>query len=781
MSTERFRQAREIFDASESLQGQEREKYLVESCGGDAKLRARVETLLAARDQMGSFLAVPAMVWRESGIEGFTIDEVIAEGGMGIVLKATQESPHRTVAIKLIRGGQLKEQNRQRFELEAEVLGRLNHPGVARIFEMGTTAREKHTYPYFVMEFIDGLPLTEYADQQGLSTRARLELIVAICQAVHHVHLRGVIHRDLKPSNILVDRDGHAKVLDFGVARVADTEENLTVAHTGGAQILGTLPYMSPEQVSGQSEDLDLRSDIYSLGVLTFELLTGRLPLAFKDGLLVEAVRVITYEEPASLNFETGEFDSDLDTVVAKSLRKTPDRRYESAEAFGKDLERYLANQPVAARPTTTFYQVQKFVRRNRTATIWAMLSVLFLVGGLAFSLGSLSTARLERNRAVESAAEATELSDFLVGLLSSPDPRQDGSEVRVRDLLDRAAARSATALADRPAVASRVHQALGFSYRGLGFDEKARQELEAAVRTTSDLAGKEGRIRHLDALLDLSNLFIEIGADAAAESLLVLAEPLLKFAAPSADYVFRLQMHRGMIIGYAGEFEASEKILREALNEALVQIGEEARTARDLRSELASTLLRARKTEAARDQWMALVELETRLSGPDHPVTLKIVNNLGMAYRQLENYELAREMLGRSLDIKLRTMGPDHPSTATGYHNLALVLRELGELELAESHHLPAVAIADTLFRPEDPRVSHFRSAYAGTLFRLGRLTEARDLHLVSFQALIDRYGNEHPRIVAICEEMTAIQESLGDPVDAARWRARIPAPSPD
>jgi tetratricopeptide (TPR) repeat protein len=258
-------------------------------------------------------------------------------------------------------------------------------------------------------------------------------------------------------------------------------------------------------------------------------------------------------------------------------------------------------------------------------------------------------------------------------------------------------------------------------------------------------------------------------------DSLLVIAATLQDIPPAHDPLIYRFRMHRGIHESYVGDKQVAESMLRTAYEEARTRLGEEERVVRDLRSELGNLLLRALQTEAARIILEQNVEIETRLAGPDHPVTLKAVNNLGMVYRQLADYPRAREMLSRALDTKIRTLGPAHPSTATGHHNLALVLRELGELDEAESHHVPAVAVADTLFRPEDPRVPHFRSGYAGTLFRMGRHAEARRLHLDSQAALVEMYGLDHARIQAICQELADSCEALGYTDEAAKWRLMI------
>jgi WD40 repeat protein len=345
------------------------------ACGDDAQLRTEVESLLKAHRDAGGFLesgqmgALPLVAGAapplEAGVRvaGYVVQRVLGVGGMGVVYVAEQDRPHRTVALKLIRQGAASAGLLRRFEHEAEVLGRLHHPGIAQIFEAGATeVPGRGPTPFIAMELIQGKALTEHG--KGLQIREVVDIMARVCEAVHHAHQRGVIHRDLKPHNILVDAQGQPKVVDFGVARGVDAGVTMQTAGTGAGQIVGTLQYMSPEQVRADPDEVDTRSDVYALGVMLYELLTGRMPHDLTDRTLPEAARLICDTDPARIGTIDKTLRGDLDVMVAKALEKDKTRRYGSAAAVAEDLRRYLEGRPIRARDDSALYVMGKQLRR---------------------------------------------------------------------------------------------------------------------------------------------------------------------------------------------------------------------------------------------------------------------------------------------------------------------------------------------------------------------------------------------------------------------------------
>ncbi len=330
----------------------------------------------------------------------YTIESVLGAGGMGAVYKATQQSPHRTVALKLMKHGAVSPRALRRFELESEVLGKLTHPGIAQIHEAGM----HNGAPFFAMEYVPGQILTDYAQSHNLSTHQRLQLFAKVCNAVHHAHTKGVIHRDLKPHNILVTEQGEPpqpqpKILDFGVARATDADVQSATIRTDVGQLIGTIPYMSPEQVAADPSDIDTRSDVYALGVVLYELLAGRMPYDLERKMIHEAARVIREDEPTRLSSINTTLRGDVETIVAKALEKERDRRYQSALDLGSDIQRYLNDEPIAARPPSTWYQLRKFSKRNKALVTGTAAAFAFLLLGLVGTTYGLIEANTQRER----------------------------------------------------------------------------------------------------------------------------------------------------------------------------------------------------------------------------------------------------------------------------------------------------------------------------------------------------------------------------------------------
>jgi serine/threonine protein kinase/Flp pilus assembly protein TadD len=563
-----------IFNAARRITPSDaRRHYLQQACGDDAALRARVEALLRVHDEERSFLQAPAEVLRAAVAERprdaatgtvlgpYKLLEQIGEGGFGIVFRAEQEQPvRRLVALKVLKPGMDSRSVLARFEAERQALALMDHPNIAKVFDAGTM--EGHEWPavglgrpYFVMELVKGVPITRYCDDNRLTPRQRLELFVPVCQSVQHAHQKGIIHRDLKPSNVLVALyDGRPvpKVIDFGVAKATGSRLTERALSTECGAVVGTLEYMSPEQAELNSLDIDTRSDVYSLGVLLYELLTGTTPLerkSLQETAFLEVLRRIREEEPprpsarlstiaelpsvaANRGLEpkklSGLVRGELDWIVMKALEKDRNRRYESANGLARDLERYLADEPVEACPPSATYRLRKFARKNRKllATGAAFAAVL-LLGGAVIAHQWIRLARAEREEAERAAAHAREQIkrgwEINAALNRARElreqarsaPGQGGNWAEAQAMARRAEALLEDRAAE-PELASQVQDLV----RELAEEQADRglvARLEEIRLAQADVNAKEGRFYLEKALPEYRQAFTEYGLQAGA------------------------------------------------------------------------------------------------------------------------------------------------------------------------------------------------------------------------------------------------------------------------
>jgi serine/threonine protein kinase/Tfp pilus assembly protein PilF len=678
-------------------------------------------------------------------IGAYKILSKLGEGGMGVVFKAEQAHPRREVALKIIRGGRYVDDVAVKmFERETYALARLKHPGIASIYESGRTDDRQH---FFTMELVQGEPLTKYlaenpCDRSHEQLILRLQLFQKICAAVSYAHQRGVIHRDLKPSNIFVLSSGtvpEIKVLDFGLARITDAEVDAT---TIAPQIKGTPSYMSPEQTTGNPNDIDLRSDIYSLGVILYQLLAGKLPYEVEGKPLVEALRVVCEEPPmpVSKHVPRGTIPSEMETITMKALAKRPGDRYQSVAALSDDVDRYLTNQPILAHPPSFMYQFRKFVLRNRWPFGFAAaLTILLAVSVVAV----IVAVRREATRTAREAETSRQISTLLIDLFEQNEPNAArGNTVTAREILDKGASRIDNELKDQPVVQARMKLALGKVFRNLGLLERAEPLLKSAVEMFRARPGDSQRDLS-DSLDLLGAVYWEVArysdAKPVLEEALGLTEKLYgrddektTWAANQLGYVFALQ----------GKLREAEERFRRVLATFEKVSGPESKGAAEALNNLAWVAGSAGRYEDAIAYLKRAQTIKEKLYPPDHSEISEGLSNLGVSYYRLGRLDEARNSLERALNISEKVYGPENAETGRQLVNLANVSLDQGRLEEAEAGYDRALKIRTKALGPKHPDVAHTLARLAALRHKQGRDEEALQIYLQSLQTFGEGEG---------------------------------------
>jgi serine/threonine protein kinase len=767
-----------------------RDAYLVRECGGDAELRARVEALLRANDAdpcladprpdatsahngngpAQAMDTIDASAAVGSVIAGkYKLLEVIGEGGMGCVYMALQTTPvKRAVAVKVIKAGMDSKAVLARFEAERQALALMDHPNISRVLDAGMIGTEPRTLvsgsedqpltnvrgseiPYFVMELVKGIPITRYCDEHKLTPRQRLELFVPVCQAIQHAHQKGVIHRDIKPSNVLIalyDDKPVPKVIDFGVAKAAGQTLTDRTLMTGFGTVVGTPEYMSPEQANLNNLDVDTRSDVYSLGVLLYELLTGTTPVdrkALGQAALLEILRIVrdvdaprpsaklsTIATLPSIAAARGtEADKlpklmrgELDWVVMKALEKDRARRYDTANALARDIQRYLADELVEARPPSASYRLKKMFRRNKGPVLATAMVLLALVAGVVGTTWGLVEARSERDRAEQEQqsallerdekekarqaeadrAEGERLAkkqaqqrlkqienanDLLGSIFETLDPREIAKEARplqaiLVEKLDRAVQKLEAEAVGDPLVVAAMQTKLGTSLLALGEPKKAIVVLQKARATRQEKLGRDDP----GTLNTMHILATSLADDGKPELALPLHEETLKLrkARLGADDPATLASMSSLADCYlvAGKIALALAQCEQTLKLRKAKLGPEHRETLSSMARLAEAYHQAGKWDLSVPQLEKTLKLQKATLGATHPDTLASMSNLASFYTQAGKLDLALPLLEEALKLSKASNGPDHPDTLESMSGLAEGYLDSGKWDLA-------------------------------------------------------------------------------------------------
>jgi serine/threonine protein kinase len=787
-----------FFAAREVTNAEDRAAYLDRVCRDDEELRRRVERLLDAQSKVGSFLEAPppaptvsvngsALTEGSGAVIGpYKLLEPIGEGGMGVVYMAEQVQPiRRKVALKIIKPGMDTKQVIARFEAERKALALMDHPNIARVLDAGATESGR---PYFVMELVRGIPITEYCDREKLSIPDRLGLFVTVCQAVQHAHQKGIIHRDIKPSNVMVTlHDGVPvpKVIDFGIAKAMGQSLTEKTLFTGYAHLIGTPLYMSPEQAEFSGLDVDTRTDIYSLGVLLYELLTGTTPFdqeTLRKAALDEVRRIIREQEPPrpSTRLSTlGEASTtvsanrqadprhlnrtlrgELDWIVMKALEKDR-RRYETANDFAADVMRYLTDQPVEACPPSAWYRFRKYARRNRAGLTTMALVVAALVAGTAVSAWQAVRAsaaerrtRNERDLAVVAEAKARAMADFLTAdLLRQAEPAKNAPEdhVTLLEILDRASEKVGRRFAGQPDVEFELRFALATSYHGLAAWDKSERELRAlrelARRPGADPADGpkvEAELAHLQMHRGEVDGSMLSQARSAAES-------LARLKGPDDPYTLSSRSHLAQAHLAAGRVSEAVTLLEANLAVEEKRLGLDHPGTVSTRANLADAYRRAgRLTEAVRMQ-EANLRLAESVLGTDHAETLGVRHTLAAAYIAAGRYAEAITLLQANLKLSESRLGQSHPLTIADREELAVARNAAGRSRDAVALHEVAMKQVESRHGSDHPQTLKVRNNLATAYMDTGRVFDAIPLLEATLKQEESIFGPDHPETL-IC-----------------------------
>jgi tetratricopeptide (TPR) repeat protein len=641
---------------------------------------------------------------------------------MGVVYMAEQEHPvRRRVALKIIKPGMDSEQVIVRFEAERQALALMDHPNIARVLDAGTTASGR---PYFVMELVHGVPITQYCDDAQLTPRERLELFVPVCRAIEHAHQKGIIHRDIKPSNVLVtlyDGKPAPKVIDFGVAKATDQQLTERTMFTQYGSIVGTLEYMSPEQAEMSALMVDTRSDIYSLGVLLYELLTGSTPLdrpRLRETGYAEILSRIKDEEPSKPSTRLSELKGtlasisahrktepaklkklvrgDLDWIVMKALEKDRTRRYETASGFARDIEHYLEGDPVEACPPSAGYRLRRYARKHRAAlaAVAAFATLLVLGAVLSAWQAIVATraevrAKAESEKARRAAAEAQAVLGFFqdrVLAAARPEGQEGGlgKDVTIRAAVDAAEPKIAVAFREQPTVEASVRGVLGTTYHFLGEPALAIRQLTRALELRSAELGAD----HPDTLLTQNNLALAYRDDGQWDRAIPLFERTLRVetARLGADHPSTLLTQNDLALTYrdSGQVDRAIALFEPTLAARAARLGADHPDTLLTQQNLAMAYREAGRWDRAIPLFERTLAAQTARLGPDHPFTLLTQNNLAPAYLAVGQVDRAIALLEQTLASRAAKLGADHPSTLSSQNNLALAYQAAGRLDQA-------------------------------------------------------------------------------------------------
>jgi eukaryotic-like serine/threonine-protein kinase len=731
----------------------------------------------------------------------FRILQVLGEGGMGIVYEAEETGPvRRRVALKVIRAGLASKDVVARFDAERQALAVMNHPGIAKVLQAGETESGQ---PYFAMELVNGVPITQYCDTRMIPITQRIELFIAVCLAVQHAHMKGVIHRDIKPSNVLVtehDSGAQPKIIDFGVAKALGHQLTEKTLVTQWGQAIGTAAYMPPEQADSSGIDVDTRADIYSLGVMLYEVLAGRLPVDSRSiAMHVFLSRLVSGEAKVpppserlqSLGAERGtialmrgtdpqhlwrDLRGDLDWIVMKAMDPDRTRRYDTANGLANDLRHYLAHEPIAARPPSVQYRVGKFVRRHRTGVLAAsVMTAALLASSVLAMTGMLRATRAER-QAQQEASAANAVTNFLVDLFRVSDPvKGRGSTVTAREILDQGTRRINNELTGQPLLRGRILQTMGTVHQALGLYDPANRLLEDALTVRERELGPN-HPSVAETLNALGDVAVDKGEFNAAERYYRRALTIREGALGREHIDVG-----GTLSGLAAlRFRQGRNTEAESLYTRVLDIDKHSSKPNERRHAaalmgLAIVYWAQKRYPEAEPLMRQSLSIQERSYGKDHPIVAATLNNLAALNWTLERYADALPLYERARGIFERTHGKEHPYVASVLNNLGEVHWKLQQYEDAEALFRRALGIKERLLTPDHPSIAVTLNGLAGVLRDQRRFAEAEPLYRRALAIREKVLGPQDANVAETLRDLAELMRRSGRIGEAAALEARI------
>jgi serine/threonine protein kinase len=768
-TSEHWQKVKDILAAALEQEGAARAAYLDSACESNQDLRFELEFLLAAgKEGAATAPATPTGEEEQPAalIGPYRLIKKLGVGGMGQVWLAEQTEPvRRRVALKLIKAGLYDDTVVHRFLSERQSLAMMEHPAIAKVFDAGASSSGQ---PYLAMEYVDGLPLTDYCDQKKLKVKERLRLFLQVCEGVQHAHQKAIIHRDLKPSNILVTEvDGKAapRIIDFGLAKfIASTLPGETMFTQVGA-FLGTPGYISPEQADPAGQDIDTRADVYSLGVILYELLTGDLPFdtgQWKKQRLDEILRRLRDLDPErpSAKVATNKNRSisradcrstdprqlalslrgDLDSITLKALERDRNRRYGGPSELAADIERYLDNLPVLARPASAGYRLQKYLHRHRLAVVLSTVTALLLVSFAIVEAIQLRRTTRQRDR-------ADRVAEFMTQIFQVSDPSEArGNSVTAREILDRSSAEIDQSLGRDPELRGSMMFLMGSVYQNLGLYAKARTLLEQALEIDRRMFGSANE--HTIAAMSALALVLDSQGQHGE------AEKLARESADQASHLLGLRDARTLkarqalwnVLYREGRYSEAEALGRETLNIARSLLGPESPDTAIYSIALAKSDAALGRYSETENLLRGAIAVDMKVFGANHPQTIYAMNHLAATLSESGKPAEAEKVMNQVFDTQRRVLGPDHPQTLTSASNLANFISDQGRYREAAKLFRDILASELRILGPDSQGTLLTAGNLANALAQLGQFAEAEDLQKDTLERERRLYGPHDP-----------------------------------